>query len=709
MLKYGENDRFEVLERHVGEGTYGKVIKCRDNLTSSTVALKKIKAQSSQISGLHISSIRELKTMSICRHDNLISMVTAFVDAKSKDLILVMPFLDLNLRKCIEQHQRDLVFLLKYPVFIAELEQQIEHLTNQETRQNAALIAEKKQEVVQLMERYREKKRKEDLLERSSGGASASGVAGSPPPGGTSSSRQAFGIGGADDHRWHNKNNYHTTFTRLTNADIACMMKQILTACAYLHEELNLVHRDLKPDNVLCDANTGLLKITDFGLATGSTVGDPIWHEDFDEEKEESVLRVVVEPKKFARKQELLRKVNGNKKLLLKSTASPSSKKRRTEQGLGKMNEEKRGDQIKTVERTSTDARILGGGGPQDSSATTQFEQEGLNVEHLQPHANYVEPVWSMSPNVVSLWYRAPEVLLRSYFYGFGIDLWSVGCIFAELVVGSILFQSPSEFEQLPLILNSMLSYGTTAGMSDGGRNGRQSTMTTEKPAQAAPPAAATSTATTGAEVRVELQLTQKPIPSAQKFRREILSVWPEIERVGQAIPGAGVNSDTDNGHQEDQTMIPVSVYWRRMEIAEGNPAPAGADGTSATGRTVTGAAALATTIGGAVVGRTAPNGGKNNAAVLEQHYREGEQGRTSNEADNSGRQELYDRNNSWSVALYELVRQEKETQNGCLSFLNSLVALDPNKRIAATDLLENHPFLVRSVKLPNALPFVQR
>lgn len=33
---------------------------------------------------------------------------------------------------------------------------------------------------------------------------------------------------------------------------------------------------------------------------------------------------------------------------------------------------------------------------------------------------------------VVTLWYRAPEVLLNSV-YMFSVDMWSVGCIFAEL------------------------------------------------------------------------------------------------------------------------------------------------------------------------------------------------------------------------------------------------------------------------------------
>lgn len=39
---------------------------------------------------------------------------------------------------------------------------------------------------------------------------------------------------------------------------------------------------------------------------------------------------------------------------------------------------------------------------------------------------------YSRCLQVVTLWYRAPEVLLNSV-YMFSVDMWSVGCIFAEL------------------------------------------------------------------------------------------------------------------------------------------------------------------------------------------------------------------------------------------------------------------------------------
>lgn len=35
---------------------------------------------------------------------------------------------------------------------------------------------------------------------------------------------------------------------------------------------------------------------------------------------------------------------------------------------------------------------------------------------------------------IVTLWYRAPEVLLGTTHYAPGVDIWSVACIFAEMV-----------------------------------------------------------------------------------------------------------------------------------------------------------------------------------------------------------------------------------------------------------------------------------
>ncbi|ETV96606.1 CMGC/CDK/CRK7 protein kinase, variant 2 [Aphanomyces invadans] len=53
---------------------------------------------------------------------------------------------------------------------------------------------------------------------------------------------------------------------------------------------------------------------------------------------------------------------------------------------------------------------------------------------------------------VVTLWYRPPELLMGSTSYDYSIDMWSVGCIFAELLLGRAPLQGRNELEQLQCI-----------------------------------------------------------------------------------------------------------------------------------------------------------------------------------------------------------------------------------------------------------------
>ncbi|KAJ0410716.1 hypothetical protein ATCC90586_008301 [Pythium insidiosum] len=53
---------------------------------------------------------------------------------------------------------------------------------------------------------------------------------------------------------------------------------------------------------------------------------------------------------------------------------------------------------------------------------------------------------------VVTLWYRSPELLLGSTSYDFSVDVWSIGCIFGELLLGRPILQGKTEIEQLQLI-----------------------------------------------------------------------------------------------------------------------------------------------------------------------------------------------------------------------------------------------------------------
>ncbi|XP_055025205.1 mitogen-activated protein kinase 14A isoform X2 [Misgurnus anguillicaudatus] len=63
-----------------------------------------------------------------------------------------------------------------------------------------------------------------------------------------------------------------------------------------------------------------------------------------------------------------------------------------------------------------------------------------------------------MTGYVATRWYRAPEIMLNWMHYNMTVDIWSVGCIMAELLTGRTLFPGTDHIDQLKLI---MLLVGT--------------------------------------------------------------------------------------------------------------------------------------------------------------------------------------------------------------------------------------------------------
>jgi len=60
--------------------------------------------------------------------------------------------------------------------------------------------------------------------------------------------------------------------------------------------------------------------------------------------------------------------------------------------------------------------------------------------------------VRSYTHEVVTLWYRAPDVLMGSRKYSTPVDLWSVGCIFGEMAASRPFFPGTSDHDQLQRI-----------------------------------------------------------------------------------------------------------------------------------------------------------------------------------------------------------------------------------------------------------------
>ena len=65
-------------------------------------------------------------------------------------------------------------------------------------------------------------------------------------------------------------------------------------------------------------------------------------------------------------------------------------------------------------------------------------------------------PIKPYTKNVVTLYYRSPELLLEMDEYATPVDVWSVGCIFAELALQRPLFVGTNDHNQLNTIFRIM-------------------------------------------------------------------------------------------------------------------------------------------------------------------------------------------------------------------------------------------------------------
>jgi cell division cycle 2-like protein len=65
---------------------------------------------------------------------------------------------------------------------------------------------------------------------------------------------------------------------------------------------------------------------------------------------------------------------------------------------------------------------------------------------------HYGSPIRAYTQLVVTLWYRCPELLLGATTYSTAVDMWSIGCIFAEIILMKPLFPGRGEIDQIDQI-----------------------------------------------------------------------------------------------------------------------------------------------------------------------------------------------------------------------------------------------------------------
>lgn len=65
---------------------------------------------------------------------------------------------------------------------------------------------------------------------------------------------------------------------------------------------------------------------------------------------------------------------------------------------------------------------------------------------------SFADPGRRMTANVITRWYRPPELLFGARHYSGAVDIWSVAMVFAELIIRTPFLPGDSEFEQISLI-----------------------------------------------------------------------------------------------------------------------------------------------------------------------------------------------------------------------------------------------------------------
>eukprot|EP00039_Didymoeca_costata_P030802 m.31440 g.31440 ORF g.31440 m.31440 type:complete len:377 (+) comp8317_c0_seq1:263-1393(+) len=83
-------------------------------------------------------------------------------------------------------------------------------------------------------------------------------------------------------------------------------------------------------------------------------------------------------------------------------------------------------------------------------------ERNVLKISNFRLARTFTLPLRTYTHEVVTLWYRAPEILLGKKRYDTSIDMWSAGCILAEIITGEAIFMGDSEIDQLYQIFKVM-------------------------------------------------------------------------------------------------------------------------------------------------------------------------------------------------------------------------------------------------------------
>lgn len=195
----------------------------------------------------------------------------------------------------------------------------------------------------------------------------------------------------------------------MSTGHVKYIMYQLLLGMKFMHSA-NVIHRDIKPANILISCSDCRLKIADFGLARVIST-DEMW------KRRQPVLLRAESKRKETNSSALGSAISSIFSLASTADRRPSS--------------------ASTGSMPHPD-ELLGPG-----SGLGLGPQDGVDMG-ARPALRR-----QLTHHVITRWYRAPEVIL-SQPYDALVDMWSIGCIFAELF-GMIKENIPNYKQRRPI------------------------------------------------------------------------------------------------------------------------------------------------------------------------------------------------------------------------------------------------------------------
>ncbi|AYV86827.1 MAG: CMGC/MAPK protein kinase [Sylvanvirus sp.] len=238
------------------------------------------------------------------------------------------------------------------------------------------------------------------------------------PPTSTNDVNMVMECVDTDLHQLFRSNQY------FTNIHIKYFLYQILCAIHFLHSA-SIIHRDLKPSNILVYENCQI-RLGDFGLSRCLQVMDnitPHFHPLYPITPPPSNNS---QPKQIDQSDESNQSNQSNQS---SSTIESISNTIDTEESPNIF-------QVDDITITFHKDQV-----PNRNESATKINEEISQCPIDRPMDSPADPsvppplLRTLTGHVVTRWYRSPEIALLSEQYGTAIDMWSIGCIFSELLM----------------------------------------------------------------------------------------------------------------------------------------------------------------------------------------------------------------------------------------------------------------------------------